>query len=146
MTSPREPSRDEISSPQGGMSYSRFLAEGAIVAAALLVVGYLPTVRLGGQAAVPPMIVGCAVSTVASMMGALPIWLARHKTPQETLPATLGSIVLRLAAVVLLAVVVSVAGWVDVKPMLLWVAISYFGWLVVDVRYAKSILTPKVAA
>ncbi len=120
------------------MSYSRFLAEAAGIVGGLLVLGYVPTVKAAGEAAVPAMLAGCGLSLMASLAGSVPIWRARKKSPQETLPATMGSIVLRFAAAIALAVAAVMSRWFATKPLLIWMAISYVGLLVADVRYARA--------
>jgi len=118
------------------MSFGRYLALVAATAAALVVVGYLPTVRLGGEGAVPAMFAGCAVSVVASLFGSAPLLLIRGRTPADGVNAVLGSIVVRLATVVMLAVAVALGGLFANMPFLLWVAISHAALLVVDTVHA----------
>ena len=45
------------------MPYPRVLAEALAVLAALVTVGYLPTLNLGGAAAIPAMLAGCVLAT-----------------------------------------------------------------------------------
>jgi|AP12_2_1047962.scaffolds.fasta_scaffold270852_1 hypothetical protein len=120
----------------------RFLVQAAGILGVLLALGTLPTVRLAGKGAVPAMLAGCALSVLASLAGAVPIWRATNRPggrpPQELLPAMLGSIVLRFAAALVLAVAAVLSGWFATKPLLIWLAISYAGLLAVDVRYARS--------
>jgi hypothetical protein len=118
------------------MSVGRYLALVAATAAALVLVGYLPTVRLGGEGAVPAMLAGCAVSLVASLLGSAPLLLIRGRTPADGVNAVLGSIVVRLATVVMLAVAVALGGLFANMPFLLWVAISHAALLVVDTLHA----------
>lgn len=120
------------------MPYSRFLAQAAGIVGGLLVLGYLPTVRVAGEAAIPAMVAGGVLSLIASLAGSVPIWRARNKSPQETLPSMLGSIVLRLAVAIVLAVAVVLCRWFATKPLLIWMAISYVGLLVADVHYARA--------
>ncbi len=120
----------------------QLLIQGAGILGILMLLGYLPTVRLAGEGAVAAMLAGCTVSVLASLAGAVPIWLATSRPgdrpAQELLPAMLGSIVLRIAAALVLAVAAVLSGWFVTKPMLVWVAISYIGLLVVDVRFAVA--------
>jgi hypothetical protein len=120
----------------------RLLVQAAGILGALLVLGYLPTVRLAGDGAVPAMLAGCALGVVASLVGAVPIWRATSRPggrpPQELFPAMLGSIVLRFAAALVLAVAAVLTGWFATKPLLIWLAISYAGLLAVDVGYARA--------
>ncbi len=122
------------------MTYPRFMTEAVGIVAGLMAVGYLPTVRLGGQEAVPAMLTGCAVGLAASFLGALPVWKARQRDPRETLPAVIGSITLRFAAAIALATAAVLSGGFATRPLLLWVAISYVGLLATDVRFARASL------
>ena len=124
--------------PPAAGGYLRFLAWAVAVAAVLVVLGWVPTRRLGGESAVPAMFAGCVVVILASALGAVPIALAggaRGGSAQRT-QAVLLSMAVRLGAVVLLAVAAVLSGWFPRKPLLLWVAISYVAMLVVDTRYA----------
>lgn len=120
----------------------RLLVQAAGILGALLALGYLPTVRLAGDGAVPAMLAGCALSVLASLAGAVPIWRATSRPggrpPQELFPAMIGSIVLRFAAALVLAVAAVLSGWFATKPLLIWLVISYVGLLAVDVRYARA--------
>jgi hypothetical protein len=121
-------------SPSAG-GYLRFLAWVVAVTAALALVGWVPTRRLGGEDAVPAMLAGCAVGILASALGGVPIALVRGG-PAERMQALLLSMAIRLGAVVILAVAAVLSGWFLRAPLLLWVAISYVVQLVVDTRYA----------
>jgi len=122
-------------SPSAG-GYLRFLAWVVAVTAALALVGWVPTRRLGGEEAVPAMIAGCVVGILASALGGVPIALVRGDAPAARMQALLFSMVIRLGAVVILAVAAVLSGWFPRAPLLLWVAISYVVQLVVDTRYA----------
>jgi len=121
-------------SPSAG-GYLRFLAWVVAVTAALALVGWVPTRRLGGEEAVPAMLAGCVVGILASALGGVPIALAGG-SPAARMQALLFSMVIRLGAVVILAVAAVLSGWFPRAPLLLWVAISYVVQLVVDTRYA----------
>lgn len=120
--------------------YLRFLmwAVGVTVVAVLL--GWLPTRRLGGEEAIPAMLAGCAVSLLASALGGVPIALARRagSTPQARMQSLLMAMGVRFAAVVVLAVAAVLSGLFLRIPLLLWVAISYAVQLVVETRYALA--------
>lgn len=138
----RDRDGDTGSSAPAAAAIPRLLVQGAGILGLLLVLGYLPTVRLAGDGALAAMLAGCGVSVLASLAGAVPIWRATRRAggrpPQELLPAVLGSIVLRFAAALVLAVAVVLSGWFATEPMLVWLAISYLGLLVVDVRFARA--------
>lgn len=124
-------------SPSAG-GYLRFLAWVVAVTAALALVGWVPTRRLGGEDAIPAMLAGCAVGILASALGGVPIALAggARGGPAARMQALLLSMAIRLGAVVILAVAAVLSGWFPRAPLLLWVAISYVVQLVVDTRYA----------
>lgn len=124
--------------PPAAGGYLRFLGWVVAVTAVLVLLGWVPTQRLGGEGAVPAMLAGCAVGILASALGGVPIALARGTrggAAQRTQAALL-SMAVRLGAVVILAVAAVLSGWFPRKPLLLWVAISYVAMLVVDTRYA----------
>lgn len=107
------------------------------LAAALALIGYAPTVNLGGPLGIRAMWVACGLTALASSLAALPVTLARLRPDRTKLVAVqLGSLALRMALVVLLAGAVLLSGAVDRKPFLLWVAISYLVLLPLDVWYA----------
>jgi hypothetical protein len=121
-------------------SYLRFLAWGfgAIVAAAL--VGYLPTLRLAGEDALPSLIAGCLVAFVASAIGAIPVARAgkRPGVARQGPQVALTAMALRLAAVVVLGAVVGLSGRFETLPLVVWIAIGHAVLLIVDTRYALA--------
>lgn len=122
-------------------SYLRFLAwaTGAIVAAALL--GYLPTMRLAGEGALPSLIAGCAVALLASAIGAVPVARARNRPGAAGLEGpkvALSAMGLRLAAVVALGSAAGLSGRFETMPLVIWIAIGHAVLLIVDTRYALA--------
>lgn len=128
-------------SPSAG-GYLRFLAWVIAVTAALALVGWVPTRRLGGEEAVPAMLAGCAVGILASALGGVPIALVRGGPAART-QALLLSMAIRLGAVVIFAVAAVLSGWFPRAPLLLWIAIGYMVQLVVDTRYALQASAPE---
>lgn len=124
--------------PTRSAGYLRFLAWVVAVAAVAALLGYLPTRRLGGEAALPALFAGCVIGIAASALGGVPIALAQGKTPAERLPLVLGAMVLRLLAAVVLGAAALLTGRFARSPLLLWIVISYVALLVVDTRYALS--------
>jgi len=121
--------------------YLRFLAWAlaAVVLAAAL--GFVPTRRLGGEEALAAMIAGCVVGWAASALGGIPVLLARGHggktvTPAGRLQAMLASMGLRFGVVLALGAAAAFSGWFGLKPLLLWIAISYLALLAVDTWYA----------
>jgi hypothetical protein len=115
--------------------FPRFAAEvvGATVLAALL--GFAPTRSLAGPGGVAAMWAGCGVAAAASLLGGVPIALARG-VPAERTKQLLAAMVLRLVLVFVLGGAVFLSGWFDRRPLLLWIAIGHLALLVVDTRYA----------
>ncbi len=118
--------------------YLRFLAwalAAVVVAAAL---GFVPTRRLGGAEGLSSMIAGCVVGWAASALGGIPVALGRGKAlnPAARLQAMLASMGLRFAVVLALGAAAAFSGWFGLKPLLLWIAISYVALLSVDTWYA----------
>jgi hypothetical protein len=120
--------------------YLRFLAWAVGVTAVTVLLGWLPTRRLGGEEAVPAMLAGCTVSLLASALGGVPIALARGagSTPQAGMQSLLMAMGVRFAAVVVLAAAAVLSGLFRTVPLLLWVAIGYGAQLVVETRYALA--------
>jgi hypothetical protein len=120
--------------------YLRFLAWAAVVAAVAVAVGWWPTRRLAGEGALPAMLVGCAVSLIASAVGAIPVALSRKAaaapTPAARLQAMLASMGLRFGVVLALGVVAALSGGFASGPLLIWIAIGYLVLLAVDTWYA----------
>ncbi len=119
-------------------SYLGFLKLAAAILIGLFALGYLPTVRSAGEDGVSAMIAGGGVSLAASVAGTVPFLLSQARTPAEIMPAVMGSIALRLAAVALLASAVALSGAFATRPLILWVAISHVGLLVADTLWARS--------
>ena len=118
--------------------YLGFLKLAAAILIGLLALGYLPTVRSAGEEGVAAMIAGSGVSLAASVAGTLPLLLSRASTPVEIMPAVMGSIALRLVAVLALAAAVVWSGTLATRPLLVWVALSHAGLLVADTLYARG--------
>lgn len=127
--------------------YLRFLALAAAAAGLVGAVGYLPTDNLAGAAGVTAMVVALVLTWVASACGGMPVLLAEGAaaTPavgtEPRLPvrlpvvAALGSMLIRLVAVVGLALAAVLSGQVAKTPLLLWTAIGYLALLGVDTWY-----------
>ena len=114
----------------------RFAALAVAVSAIMIAVGYFPTKRLGGADAVVAMLAGCAISLVASVVGALPIVGASRAPGGAVVQAVLLSTGVRLMVVLVLALSAALSGWLERTPLLIWVAISYLFMLIVDTVYA----------
>ena len=112
-------------------------------AVALVALGYLPTRMLGGAPAVAAMFSATGVVVLGSLAGGLPILLAGRKeaaNPASGPTTVMISMVVRLLTVGALAAVVALlTGAVD-RPFLVWLALAYMALLVVDTRYAQSLV------
>ncbi len=122
----------------GGLPYPRFLAEAFAILVALVAVGYLPTLNLGGESAIPAMLAGCGLSLVASLVGTVPLVTPRDPGPERLIPMFLGALALRLTAAIVLAAAAALSGLFAVAPLLVWMLISHLGLLVADTRFALS--------
>ena len=120
-------------------AYARFVIWVLACAVALVVLGYLPTLRLAGESGIPAML--CAVFAVAfgSIIGGYPVFSA-HLRGQPSPQAGLVSMMVRLVAVVVLATLVALSLPLESGPFLGWLAVSYLSLLVVDTRYATGVL------
>src|SRR4051812_7881354 len=116
--------------PTRTAGYLRFLAWVVAVTAVVAALGYLPTRRLGGDAALPTLFVGCVIGVLASALGGVPIALSQGKPPAERLSSVLFAMLLRLAAAVALGSVAALSGRFPLNVLLLWITISYVTLLI----------------
>jgi len=103
---------------------------------ALVLVGFLPTRRLAGEAGLAAMGVGCGVSLLASWLGALPIVMASRGDAKALGSAVIGAMAIRFFVVLLGTLVLVLGTELARAPFLLWVGISYVVLLVVDTLFA----------
>jgi hypothetical protein len=115
---------------------ARFVALSFGVTAALILVGYPATIRIGGPEAVSGLFIGCGISLVASWIGAVPLGLMTRRPGTDQAAAVLGASVLRFFVVLGLALLAVAGGWCHRASLLIWVAASYMVLLVVDTFYA----------
>jgi hypothetical protein len=117
--------------------YLRFLGWVVGVGAALALLGYAPTRRLGGEGALPAMVAGCFIGVVASAVGALPVLSAR-RAGRTGLPlqGMLAAMALRFVTALVLGLSVGLAGWFEPRPLVTWIALGYVAQLALDTRYA----------
>lgn len=118
------------------MTYRRFLLAATATVVVLAALGWIPTRRLGGPAAVPAMLAGCAAALLASALGGQV--LARWPPPPPAGAATpaLAALAARLVAVVALALAAALAGPWPIRPLLVWTALAHLALLPVDSLYA----------
>jgi hypothetical protein len=117
---------------------ARFVGGSTAVAAACVAIGWVPTARFAGADATGALVAGCAISWVASLVGAVVLARAegRELAPQAAALASLASMGLRFAAVVVLGTVAVLRGPWPQRPLLVWIALSYLPLLGVDIRFA----------
>ena len=77
------------------------------------------------------MLAGCGVSYLASLIGALPVIRSKRDSTQD-ITIFMGSMLLRMTSAAILTVVAILQGIFELKPLLLWVGISYLVLLPVD--------------
>jgi hypothetical protein len=105
------------------------------------VIGWLPTLRLAGQGAAAGLVAGCAISWLASMVGAFGAVRFARLTGANA-PGGLAELVklgLRFGAVVLFGALGALAarrGFWPLRPMLVWIALSYLPLLGLDIGFA----------
>lgn len=116
--------------------YLRFLMWALAAAAALALLGWVPTRRLAGSEGLSALVAGCGVGLLASLVGGIPVALGRRAGPGAGYSMTMASMAVRLAVVAALGLAAALSGAFEIAPLLLWVAISYMGLLVVDTWYA----------
>jgi hypothetical protein len=133
-----------MNAPRSRLSgYLRFLVCAVTVAALLAALGYVPTRRLGGAEAVPAMLAGCLIGVLAALAGALPVVFGRGaNTPAARLQAILLAMAVRFGAILVLGLAAALSGWFERRPLLIWIAISYLGLLVLDTRFLLKSFSP----
>ena len=125
--------------------YQKFFATASLTLLGLAALGYPATVRLSGSEGVPAMLAALSAAAVASLVGTVPIYAARHKTPQQAMPSQFGAMAARLAAVSILGVAIAFSGLVPIRPFLIWLAIAHGALLVADTQFARGVVTASQA-
>ena len=120
--------------------YVRFLALALTITAGLGLLGYAPTVRLGGPEAVRAMFAGCAASVLATLVGSIPLVRLRRDVIHSAVPAALLAMGLRFIVVLALGVAAALSGWFAPPPLLIWLAVSYLALLGADTWYAVRMI------
>ena len=97
-----------------------------VLAVALgVAVGALPTRAVAGEPGLIAMIVAGGMSALAAVLGSLPAVWSALRMPEKLPAMALGATLLRLVALVAMAVPVAMLAALPRKPLLLWLAISY---------------------
>lgn len=114
----------------------QILGAGALLAA----LGWLPTRHLGGDAALLAMGVAIGISTIASLVGAIPLALAEQSAePRQAATAVLTAQAVRMLTALLLTVAAVVSKWFDPVPLLAWLLASYLVLMVIDTVHAARL-------
>ncbi len=119
----------------GYRSFLKFLLLLTGVAAALIGIGWIVTPKIGGsEAAVVGMFWGCGLSWIASVVGGLPqIFIRKPEDGPGIL--VLGSTAIRMGVTLAGVLIVALGTRISTPSFLLWVALSYVVFLVVDVLF-----------
>jgi hypothetical protein len=114
-----------------------YIAQALAATVVAVLIGYLPTLHLGGPAALPGLVAGCVIGMAASLAGAGPMFVeaARGATSLKPAGIMMGT-VLRLVTAALLGAIAVATGRFEKRSLLLWIALSYLLNLAVEVRYA----------
>jgi hypothetical protein len=121
-------------------TFTRFGALSLGLATLLVLLGYLPTLRIGGADAVPAMFAGVAIAVFASLAGAVPVFRSRNTPTVDAWGPAMGSMGVRLAVAVGLGVALSLSGLWPAKALLLWVVIGHGAMLIPDTQLSISVL------
>ncbi len=127
-------------SPAERKNFVSFLSLLLGVAVLMMVAGYLPTRRLGGDAAVLAMFAGSAIGFVASLAGAALVLSARDRKGPDVVPVAMGAMAVRTGVALVVGIAVSLSGLVPAKPLLLWVVIAHAGFLIPDTHLSIKLL------
>lgn len=110
------------------------------VAAALAVVGWLPTTRVAGADAWSAMLAGIGVSLTASFVGAIPLCTVGRKPPRERHTATMAAMALRMFVTLGLFAAAAFGTGVSRMPLGLWTGISYLCFVAVETYGAVRLI------
>ncbi len=111
----------------------KFLGWMAVIVAALAAIGFAPTQRLAGSTGVAAMFAGIAVSVSASVLGTVPLLVARR---EQRAQAALFATLVRFLVAGALAIAVALGSELPPKPFLVWLGASYAALLPLDAAFA----------
>jgi hypothetical protein len=116
----------------------RFFGGEALIVVVLCGVGWVPTQRLAGPAAVPAMIAGCGISLLSAVLSGVLLTTIDGSTPDGRMRRGMFAMMARLAIVLGLSVAAALSGAFATRPLLFWMATSYAALLPLEVRLAIS--------
>ena len=116
----------------------RLLGGEALIVAALCAIGWIPTERLAGPAALPAMIAGGGISLVSAGLAGWLMTSIDGSTPEGRMRRGMFAMFARLGLVVALSAAAVLSGEFVQRPLLFWMAASYLALLPLEVRLAIS--------
>ncbi len=116
--------------------YARFLGLALVIVAGLCGIGWLPTRRLAGTAAVGAMVAGCAIGLVSAALAGLLLTSVAAETPEARMQRSFLAMLIRLAVVVVLGIAAVFSGEFARSPLLFWMGAAYVALLPLEVRLA----------
>lgn len=123
-----------------GRAYLCMMLASLATAAVVAILGYFPTLRLGGSDAIGAMFAGIAISLIASCIGSAVIGLGGRKDPTKAPQAVLLASTIRFVVTLALTASVVLSDWFEPLAIGLWVGIAYLAMLLVDTIYAVRLL------
>jgi hypothetical protein len=122
----------------GSMRYVRFVGLAVAVVIGLCAIGWLPTQRLAGPAAIAAMVAGNAISLLAAALAGGLLIAVGAATAEARMQRGFLAMVVRLTVVVVLGAAAVFSGEFERAPLLLWIALAYVALLPLEVRLAIS--------
>lgn len=118
-------------------TYLKFVSLLTSVAVALIGIGWLVAPKFGGSETVTAMLWGCGLSWIASLVGGLP-QIFTDKADAAPGILALGSTAIRMGVTLAGVLIVALGTENSIPSFLLWVALSYIVFLVVDVAFVLT--------
>ena len=118
--------------------YGRFVARSLAIVVVLILVGFVPTRRLAGDAALTAMVAGCAISLASAVLAGWLLVAVSAPTPTARLQRSSFAMAVRLVVVVVLGLAAVLSGEFARRPLLLWVAFTYLALLPLEVMLAVA--------
>ncbi|MEE8368873.1 MAG: hypothetical protein V3S30_11225 [Thermoanaerobaculia bacterium] len=118
--------------------YLRFVLLLCVIGLAMFAIGYLPTRKMIGPKAVSAILTGGGLSFFASMIGSVPVALMSAQGAQAGSTGALTSMLLRLFLVLGGSLGIAIVAPAHLNAILIWVGLSYLGFLFADVFFALS--------
>jgi hypothetical protein len=125
-----------MSAVSRGGRYIRFLGLALTAVLALVIVGFLPTRRLAGEAGIPAMVAGCLISLAAAALAAWLLVAMPASTPIARMQRASLAMTVRLVVVAVVGGAVVFGGELARMPLLFWLAVSYVVLLPFEIRLA----------